>query len=131
MSKLDNITVDSSDSDIADAIIDHILNTHNPGGPFKLAYKFDANSGPPPVKCDRIVRDHTHCASEFQMKEKAALWLRAVLHAGLYVQRFVGKGYFEPIAGGSIKDVRESIAAQLRRLNYSAIPGDLDDEIPF
>jgi hypothetical protein len=128
---------DATDEIIAAAIAGYLLNIQ-PAGPFKLAYKFDANSAPPPVKCDRIVQAHTMCAIERKDKEQCRKWLLEVLKAGLYVQRFTGKGYFTPVAGGSVKDARDSIAARLRMADFDAkrtTPnGYLDDdesEIPF
>jgi hypothetical protein len=126
---------DATDDQLARAITGYLLNAENPAGPFKLAYKFNANDAPPPVQCDRIVAGHTMCAIERKDKEQARKWIKDVLAAGLYVQRFEGKGYHTPVAGGSLKDARDTIAARERMADFdakrTAPDGYLDDDIPF
>jgi hypothetical protein len=124
---------DATDDQIARAITGYLLNVGNPSGPFKLAYKFDAKSGPPPLHCDRIVQGHTLCAVDRRDKEWCRSWLLQALAKGLYVQRFDGNGYFTPIAGGGVAEARKTIAARERMADFDAkrvLPG-VDDEIPF
>ncbi len=121
--KIDNLAADSTDAEVAAAIADDLLNAGHPGGPFVLGYNFDAKRAPPPIKCDKLVREATLCTVDRSNKQWCRQWLVEVLVFGLYVQRYAGRSYFTPIAGGSIKEVRQ-------RIKRRSCPID-DDEIPF
>jgi hypothetical protein len=121
---------DATDDQLARAITGYLLNAENPAGPFKLAYKHNANKDAPPHVCDRIVQGHTMCAVERKDKEWCRTWLIEALAKGLYVQRFSGQGYFTPIAGGSVAEARKTIEARKRMADFDA-KRTLDDEIPF
>jgi hypothetical protein len=132
---LADLTRASTDGDIARAITGYLLNEHNPAGPFKLAYEFDAKNNKPPHHCDRIVNGHTACAIERSDKEWCRTWLLIALNQGLYVQRYAPtSGWHNPIAGGSIKNARQTIETRERMADFDAkrtMPMTPDDEIPF
>ena len=128
---------DATDDQIARAITGHLISAHNPLGPFKLAYKFDANNAPPPHHADVLVQGKKLCAVSRRDKEWSKKWILEALLKGLYVQRFSDdRGYFTPTAGGSIVEARQTIASRERMADFDAkrtMPGaDMDDaEIPF
>jgi hypothetical protein len=133
---LANLTSTATDDEIAAAIADHLLRVDNPAGPFKLAYEHPAWDRPPPIPCDHIERSATLCSIERADPKWCRDWLLKVLRAGLLVHRFAGRGFYQPVAGASIKTARESIRTRERMAAFDATrtapDGYLDnDEIPF
>jgi hypothetical protein len=136
---LADLDVNSTDDQIARAITGHLLNSENPGGPFKLAYKFEGvKDGPPPHQCDKIIGGQKLCAVDRANKEWCRQWILDALGKGLYVQRYsgaAGSGYFQPIAGGSVESARFTIKTRARMAEFdktrTAPKGYIDDDIPF
>jgi hypothetical protein len=128
---LADLDASATDEQLGRAICGHLLNAHNPAGPFKLGYKFDATKDAPPLKCDVLMQGHQLCTIERKDKEFCRMWILSALTLGLYVQRFAD--WRTPVAGGSIKRARETIATRARMADFDAartINPD-DDEIPF
>lgn len=131
---LADLTANADDESIARAITGYLLNAENPAGPFKLGYDFDATKDKPPHHCDRIANGHKLCVIERTDKEYCRQWIVDALKLGLYVQRYRGSGYSTPIAGGSIKNARQTIETRERMASFDAtrtMPIDDDSEIPF
>lgn len=133
---LADLDTSATDDMIARAIAGHLLNTDNPGGPFKLAYQHEAKDAPPPHSCDRIIHNLKLCVVDRKDKEWCRTWILEALGKGLYVSRYSGgSGFFTPVAGGSIKGARHTLDARKRMAEFDATrvagTGYLDDEIPF
>ena len=135
-SHLADLDLNATDDLIARTITGHLLRVENPAGPFKLAYKFEGvKDGPPPHHCDTIMGGMKLCAIDRADKEYCRQWIIDALLKGLYVQRFVGRGYYTPVAGGSIESARFTIRTRERMKEFdakrTAPDGYIDDDIPF
>lgn len=133
-SYLAEFDADVTDERLVCAIAKDLLRIE-PAPPYKLAYKYINPNDAPPYPCDMILTRAALCCVERNDKAYAREWIKGALMAGQYVQRFSrGAGYREPIASGSIKSARETIAMRIRMADFDAkrtINPDIDDEIPF
>jgi hypothetical protein len=128
----EHLTEDATDEQIARAIAGHLLNTFNPGGPYKLGYDYRDRTQPPKVKADKLVHKHAVAGIERKDKEQARAWIVECILAGLVVRRYIGEGWNTFCASGSITGTKRDLN---RKFNppKQKIGGNLDDDdsVPF
>ena len=128
---MDVLLPDANDNQIAHVIATYLLNVENPAGPWHLAIHHDARKEPCPVMCDRIIHNRGLCAIERADKEICRLWIVKALKLGFTVERYVRRGYRDPVALGNIETVKVTLHYRAAQAALTPAQQEIDEEIPF
>ena len=95
MTKIDQLSLTASDSDIVQAIADELMNVQRLP-PYRLAVWHDAKAGPCALPVHSIIDNGKMCMVEYQAASDARTWIVKALRMGYTVARQEGRDWFLP-----------------------------------
>ena len=129
MTRIDQLSLTASDSDIAQAIADTLMNVRRLP-PYQLAVWHDAKAGPCALPVHSIIDQGRMCMVIYQSATDARTWIVKALRMGYTVARQAGHGW--RIHRYSVKEIRRDLTYRLKRASMTPEQREKDDsEIPF
>ena len=127
--KVDMLPLIASDSDIAQAIADDLVDVQRVP-PYKLAVWHDAKAGPCSLPVHSIIDNGRMCMVEYQSASDARAWIVKALRMGYRVARQEGRDW--RVHEYSVKEIRRDLTYRLKRASMTPEQREKDDsEIPF
>ena len=129
MNKIDQLSLTASDSDIAQAIADTLMDVSRLP-PYKLGVWHDAKAGPCALPVHSIVMAGKMCVVVYQNPHEARTWIVKALRMGYIVARQEGRDWH--MHKHSVKEIRRDLTYRLKLASMTPEQREKDDsEIPF
>ena len=129
MSKIDQLSLTASDSDIVQAIADELMNVRRLP-PYQLAVWHDAKAGPCALPVHSIIDQGRMCMVIYQSATDARTWIVKALRMGYIVARQEGRDWH--MHRHSVKEIRRDLDYRAKRAAMTSAEREaIDDEIPF
>ena len=129
MTRIDQLSLTASDSDIAQAIADTLMNVRRLP-PYRLAVWHEAKAGPCALPVHSIIDQGRMCSVEYQSASDARTWIVKALRMGYIVARQEGRDWH--MHKHSVKEIRRDLTYRLKRASMTPEQREKDDsEIPF
>ena len=129
MNKIDQLSLTASDSDIAQAIADTLMDVSRLP-PSKLGVWHDAKAGPCALPVHSIVMAGKMCIVVYQNATDGRTWIVKALRMGYRVMRAVGRDY--DLHSYSVADIRRDLDYRAKRASMTTAERQADDDlIPF
>ena len=127
--KVDMLPLIASDSDIAQAIADDLVDVQRVP-PYKLAVWHDAKAGPCSLPVHSIIDQGRMCSVEYQSASDARTWIVKALRMGYIVARQEGRDWH--MHKHSVKEIRRDLDYRAKRAAMTPAERQEDeDTIPF
>ncbi len=128
MNRIDQLSLTASDSDIAQAIADTLMNVRRLP-PYRLAVWHDAKASPCALPVHSIIDQGRMCSVEYQSASDARTWIVKALRMGYIVARQEGRDWH--MHKHSVKEIRRDLYYRKRAAMTPAERQAEADEIPF